>query len=53
VILTFFAVAVSVARLEVLMPCLYEFCFVFLRQGGDCVQFCRRKSAVVIQSNRT
>jgi hypothetical protein len=39
VILTFFAVTVSVARLEVLMPCLYEFCFVLLRQGRDCVQF--------------
>ena len=53
VILMFFAVAVSVARLEVLIPCLYEFCFVLLRECRDRVQFCWRKSVVVFQSNWT
>ena len=53
VILTFFAVAVSAARLEVLMPCLYEFCLVLLRQRGDRVQFCWRESVVVFQSKWT
>src|SRR6266481_7065975 len=53
VTLTFLAVAVSVARLEVLMPCLDQFGFVLLHQRRDLVQFCWGDSMVVFHPNWT
>ena len=44
---TFFAVAVSIAALEVLMPCLQEFGLVLLHETLDPIHFVRSEPIVV------
>lgn len=49
---TFFAAAVSVARLEVVMPRLHQFGLVLPNECLHSVQFRRREPTVVLQPNR-
>jgi hypothetical protein len=49
---TCFATTVSVARLEVLMPCLYQLCLMLPHEAHDPREFARRKSKVVRKADR-